>query len=216
MTWHEQEQAFQRLYGPWAPLDIQGARALMAGFDAPWWVVGGYAVEAFTGVVRHHEDIDITIFRRDLDRLRALVDGRLHVWSAGGGAIRPVNDDWPEPHGDAGQVWLREHALAPWVADVILQDVVDGRWVSRRNPEHVATLEEVTWVAADGVRYIAPEIALEHKARLRRPKDDADLDAAWPLLSTRQRRFVHDGARREDPPHPWLERLDEGSEPGTP
>ena len=177
---------------------------------------GGCAIEAFTGVVRPHEDIDVAIFRRDLDRLRAHVGHRLHLWSAGGGALRPVNDDWPEPHPGAGQVWLREHALAPWVADVILQEERDGRWLSRRNPDHLADLADVTWVAADGVRYVAPEIALEHKARLQRPKDDADLDAAWPLLSADQRRFVLDGTRREDPDHRWLTRLDEGGTPTTP
>lgn len=215
MTGHE-EQAFQRLYGQWAPLDIAGARHLMAGFGAPWWVVGGYAVEAFTGIARHHADIDITIFRRDLPRLRRLVEGRLDIWSAGSGALRPVNDDWPEPHEGAGQVWLRAHAGAPWVADVILQEDQDGRWLSRRNPDHVADLDAVTWVAPDGVRYIAPEIALEHKARLRRPKDEADLAAAWPLLSATQRRFVLDGARREAADHPWLTRLGDGEASGTP
>lgn len=201
-----EEERFQRLYGRWEALDVAGAHELMADFGRPWWIVGGYSIEAFTGVVRHHEDIDITVFRRDLPRLRELVDGRLHVWSAGGGALRPVNDDWPEPHEGAGQVWLRAHATAPWVADVILQDDQGGRWLSRRNPDHVADLDEVTWVADDGTRYIAPEIALEHKARLLRPKDDVDLEAAWPLLSGAQRAFVLAGARREDPDHPWLAR----------
>ena len=206
MTTYDEEQRFQRLYGRWEPLDVVGARALMADFGRPWWIVGGYAIEAFTGVTRHHEDIDITIFRSDLDRLREMVADRLHVWSAGGGALRPVDDDRPEPHEGAGQVWLREHAGAPWIADVILQDTRDGRWLSRRNSDHVADLDEVTWVADDRTRYLLPEIALEHKARLRRPKDDADLDAAWPLLSSHQRELVLAGARREDPDHPWLAR----------
>ncbi len=32
---------------------------MLAGLDAPWWVCGGSAVEAFTGVARRHDDIDI-------------------------------------------------------------------------------------------------------------------------------------------------------------
>ena len=31
-------------------------------------------------------------------------------------------------------------------------------------PDHVAPLDEVTWVAADGIRYLNPEIALLYKA----------------------------------------------------
>ena len=42
------------------------------------------------------------IWARDLPLLRAHVGDRHHVWSAGGGAIRPVNDDWPEPHEAGG------------------------------------------------------------------------------------------------------------------
>ena len=104
---------FERLYGAWEGLDPAGAQRLMAPFPGPWWVVGGWAIEAFTGVARAHEDIDVVIFRRDLPAFLDLVRGRYDVWSAGAGAIRPVNEDWPEPHADAGQVWLREHASRP-------------------------------------------------------------------------------------------------------
>jgi hypothetical protein len=27
----------------------------------PWWLVGGWAIEAFTGVLHEHEDIDLSI-----------------------------------------------------------------------------------------------------------------------------------------------------------
>ena len=37
-----------------------------------WWVVGGWAIEAFTGVARRHEDIDLVIWARDLPLLRAV------------------------------------------------------------------------------------------------------------------------------------------------
>ena len=40
-----EEQAFVGLYGPWASLDLDGAQAFFDGFDRPWWLVGGWAVE---------------------------------------------------------------------------------------------------------------------------------------------------------------------------
>ncbi len=195
---------FERLYGPWEGLGPAGAERLMAAFPGPWWVVGGWAIEAFTGVAREHEDIDVVIFRRDLPAFLDLVRGRYDAWSAGAGAIRPVNEDWPEPHADAGQLWLREHALAPWVLDCLLNEDRDGLWVSRRE-EWSAPLEEVTWVAADGIRYMRPEVVLQHKALQDRPKDRADLAAALPGLSSEQRAWLRDGVRRVyGADHPWL------------
>lgn len=133
-----------------------------------------------------------------------VVAGRLHLWSAGSGALRPVNDDWPEPHEGAGQVWLREHALAPWVIDCILQEDRDGLWLSRRDPENVGPLAEVTWIGDDGNRYLTPENALLHKAKLHREKDDADIAVTWPLLDRKAQIWLRDAVRRLHPGHAWL------------
>jgi hypothetical protein len=54
--------AFLDVYGEWDPLTPGELRDLMDGFPDPWWVAGGYAIEAFTGVARHHEDIDLVVF----------------------------------------------------------------------------------------------------------------------------------------------------------
>ena len=68
-------------------------------------------------------------------------------------------------------------------------------------------LEEATWVAADGIRYLNPEIVLLFKARLDRPKDDRDLDRTWPLLAPDRQAWLRDAVRRLDADHPWLRRL---------
>ncbi|CAB4730936.1 MAG: hypothetical protein F2667_13495 [Actinobacteria bacterium] len=218
MTPQEQaeEEAFRRLYGPWEPLLPDQVAGFLAEFDAPWWLVGGWSIEAFTGLARPHEDIDVVVFRRDLPRLRTAL-APLHLWSAGAGALRPLNDDWPDVHPDAGQVWVREHALAPWLADVILQDDDGaGRWVNKRWAEHVADLQDVTWVADDGIRYLLPEVALLHKARLDRPKDRRDLGATWPLLSLAQQDWLVAGVVATEPAdHPW-QVLASGSLPPAP
>lgn len=202
-----EQAAFERLWGEWRALDPAGLAAFMADYDREWWVVGGWAIDAFTGQHRPHEDIDAVIWLRDLPRFLELVGERHHVWSAGSGMIRPVNDQWPEPHPGSGQVWLRDHAKAPWFLDCLLAEDRDGLWVSRREDDHVVPLADVTWVADDGIRYMRPEVVLHHKARHGRTKDTADLEVAWPLLGAAEQAWLREAVRRERADHPWLERI---------
>lgn len=198
------ELHFQRVYGPVAPFSVDEAAAMLAGSGLTWWVVGGVALEAFTWVERHHEDIDLSIFRRDLPRLREHLSPFFHLWAAGPALLHLARDvQMPE---ESGQVWIRSHALAPWRGEFLLNPDVDGRWQSKRDPAFTAPLDEVTWLR-DGVRYLSPELVLSHKARTARPKDDADLDAAWPLLDDSQRAFLVDFLERIEPAHPWRARL---------
>ena len=71
-------------------------------------------------------------------------------------------------------------------------------------PDHVAPLEDVTWVADDGIRYLNPEIGLLFKAVQRRRKDDRDLDRCLPLLSADARAWLRDSVARLYPDHAWL------------
>ncbi|MFT4287407.1 nucleotidyltransferase domain-containing protein [Nocardioides sp.] len=200
------DEEFERLYGPWRPPSPVGVADLLGDFAGPWWIAGGWAIEARTGVRRPHEDVDVAIFWRDLPLLRTALAGRYHLWSAGSGALRPVNDDFPDLAPGAEQVWVREHARAPWLLDVLLTPDADGDWVNKRDPEHHAPLEEVTSVI-DGIRYLDLEIVLLFKARLARPKDDADLAAALPLLRPAEVRRLAETIARQAPDHPWLARL---------
>lgn len=202
----DEDPEFFRVYGPWHPFTLAEAREMFDPLRIPWWIAGGVAAEAFHGVAREHEDIDISMFRKDIPVLRAAVQGRFHMWSAGDGALRPVNDRFPEPAPNADQVWLREHALAPWRADVVLNADEDGSWVSRRDPDFSAPLDKVTW-ERDGVRYLRPEIVLSFKAKLARPKDEHDFAAIVPRLDSDARAFLADYLARCEPEHPWRARL---------
>ncbi len=211
LAWTEEERAeearFVRWYGAWQPLDPTGLRDFMAGFTRPWWIVGGWAIEAFTGAPREHEDVDLSILACHVPALRAHVGDRWHLWSNDGGTLRPLDDRHPEPLDVASQIWVRAAATAPWVIDLPLTPDRDGLWTNKRLPDHVAPVEEVTWVAPDGIRYLAPEIVLLYKASQRRPKDARDLERTWPLLDAEARAWLRDGVRRLYPEHPWLDRL---------
>lgn len=202
-----QEHAFLSLYGPWEPLDPAGAAHLLGGFSCPWWVVGGWAVEAFTGRPREHEDLDVSILTRDVSALRAHLGDSWHLWTNESGTLRPLTDRYPDVPAPDCQLWLRRHAQAPWVLDIPLTPDRDGLWTNKRRQGHVARVEDVTWVAPDGIRYLAAEIALQFKARSGRAKDERDLAVTWPLLDARQRAWLRDAVREQDPDHAWLPRL---------
>ncbi|MGH3386643.1 MAG: GNAT family N-acetyltransferase [Nocardioidaceae bacterium] len=208
-----EEQEFLRLYGPWQPWEVAEAVDALKGIDSPWWVAGGHAIEAFTGVGRPHDDIDVAMFVDDLPALRSHFAGRFDLWSAGGGALRPVTDRWPDLHEHAQQVWLREHAGAPWVADLVMSERRDGAWVFARDPDYAVPLGDATWVDDAGVRFLKPEIVLAYKAKLTRPKDDDDFAATWPLLDERARGWLRDVLTRLYPDHPWHHRMSAPAEP---
>ncbi len=177
---------FERIYGPQLSFTPEEARELLSGLEAPWWVAGGWAIEAFTGVSRQHEDIDLAVFRRDVDALRRHLEGDWHLWAASEQGLLYLAPDRLMPE-HSEQVWVREHALAPWRAELVLSPDADGRWQFKRDPSVVLPLEQAVWVR-DGVRYLRPELVLAHKVRTARPKDDADLAGS----ATAARR---DGAR---------------------
>jgi len=208
---HVEEAEFLRWYGPWEPLDPAGVAELMAGFPAPWWIVGGWSIEAFTGVPREHEDVDLTILACDAPLLRDHLAPHWCAWSNDSGMLRPLNDRFPELWSPDCQVWIRRDASSPWVADVPVTPDRDGLWTNKRWPEHVVPIEEATWVAGDGIRYGNPEIALHYKARSRRAKDEQDLELTWPLLSPDKQAWLLDAiSATEGPDHPWLGRLGVG------
>jgi hypothetical protein len=206
----DEDRAFMEVYGDWDPLTPAELNQLMAGFPEPWWVVGGHAMEAFTGVPRFHEDIDLVIFADHVPQLRAQLGRHFHLWSNHGGTFRIIDDDHPEPLHPRSQIWMRANARSPWRVDCPLNPSVDGRWQSKRDESLVLDLEEATWVAGDGVRYLNPELVLHYKATQRRAKDEVDLANAWPLMTPRQRSWLREAVAKLDPEHPWSARLADG------
>jgi hypothetical protein len=188
-------------------MDLGGVVGFMTGFGRPWWVVGGWAVDAFTGVPREHDDVDLSILACDVPALREHVGDRWHLWCLADGDMRPLTHRHPEVFHPASQLWVRKHGGAPWVIDLPLTPDRDGCWTNKFIPDHVAPLDDVTWVAGDGIRYLNPEIVLLFKARLRRTKDERDLARTWPLLTEQKQVWLREMIRSTDGDHPWLSRL---------
>ncbi len=194
-------------YGGWEPLDRDQVQAFFAGFDRPWWFVGGWTIESFTGVAREHEDADVSLLACDVPALREHVRGRWHLWSVSEESLRPLTDARPDLGAPDGQMWVRRDGSSPWVLDLPVTPDRDGHWTSKRMPEDVREVAEATRVGDDGLRYLRPEITLLFKARLDRTKDRLDRDLAWPLLDDDARRWLVETVRRIYPGHAWLPHL---------
>ncbi|GAA0605492.1 hypothetical protein GCM10010174_22820 [Kutzneria viridogrisea] len=199
------DEEFTRLYGPWEVVDPVAAAALCEGMDAPWWVAGGWAIEAYAAVQREHGDIDLGVFRRDLPTVLEHFTRTHHVWAAGSGALQPITKPEELPSW-ATQLWIREHAGGPWLLDLLLTEDREGDWVCRRDPTVVLPLDEATWVSG-GIRYLRPEFVLLFKAKRAQPHDEADLSATMPWLDAAGRHRCVDLIGRVHPGHPWLDML---------
>jgi len=202
--------AFYDVYGDWDPLTPAELADLMAGFPEALVDRRRHAMEAFTGVRRFHEDIDLVVFPDAVPALRTQLGGSFHLWCNHGGTFRILDDEHPEPLDPLCQIWMRENAKSPWRVDCILNPWRDRQLVSRHDDTLDAPLDDVTWVAADGIRYLNPR----SRCSSRPGSSDARTGSTSPtpgrLLSTEQRFWLRDAVHRTyGPDHSWAERLAE-------
>jgi len=124
--------------------------AELAGLPVPWWIAGGFAIDAFAGSGRRgHEDIDVGFFIDDQLAVEAHFaawemhyadpPGSLTPWPKGTRLPAHVHDIWARANSD--DAWRFQFMLNPGSAE---------RLVYRRNPTISWTFEEATWMS-DGV-----------------------------------------------------------------
>jgi len=210
-VWDKSE--LDRAYGPWRGNTPRDAAALFADYPGTWWIAGGWALEAFTGVRREHEDIDPSALSCELPLLRRHLAGVLDLWCAFSGALKPLLPD-EDPDGAAddvlpegcGQLWTRRSGSDPWEYDVLLAPGTPEEWIYKRDPSVRMPMADALWERA-GVRYVQPEIQLLYKAKGLRPKDQADFDVTLPFLDRPRRAWLRESLSRTIPGHPWLARL---------
>jgi hypothetical protein len=198
-----EDRDFYRWYGPWAPLTPPEVAARMAGLPARWWIVGGWAVDAFTGVAREHEDVDVAFLWKDLPAVHAQLSPELCIWSNLSGTLRPIRSP-DERLADARQLWVRRDGMSPWLMDLAMTPHDGDTWISPRDDRIRMPLDDATFAAPDGIRYLRPELVLFMKARMARLKDDRDLATMLPLLEPERRRWLAEAIELVHPGHRWL------------
>ena len=192
-----------RLYGPWLARTPRDAAELFAGYRGRWWIAGGWAIEAFTNRPRRHDDLDPSIPRLEWPAFRRHVSGRLDVWAADDGALRPLVGEDDSIPATCGNLWLRAGGADPWEYDVLLMEGTSTRWTYQRDARISLPLAEILWTR-DGLPYLRPEVQLLHKAPGLRPKDQTDFDACLPLLEPSPRAWLRWAVGTA---HPWLAHL---------
>ena len=205
---NDDDAAWERWYGPWTPLTPTGVADLLAGVTATWWIVGGWAIDAFTRRTRDHHDIDVAFRRDDLPAILAGLSPTVCVWSNASGTLRPLMTA-EELLPDCRQLWVRRDGASPWLMDLAMTTHDGGTWISPLDESIRVPLEDALFTADDGLRYLRPEIVLTFKVRHHRPQDERDFEAVLPLLDDARRRWLLDAIARERPDDPWLARLGE-------
>ncbi|MCO5224736.1 MAG: hypothetical protein M9953_05315 [Thermomicrobiales bacterium] len=194
-----------RLYGPWKHNTPADAALLLMDYPGQWWIAGGWAIEAFTGISRVHDDLDIGIPRTDVPLLCSFLHQKMDVWAATG-SLTPMTEVGPELPEDCDNLWLRPSGAEPWEYDVLLDDADTVTWTCKRDPSITRPLADVLW-QQDGVTFLRPEVQLLLKAKRARPKDTLDFEACLPALDGESMSWLADALRQVHPDHPWLHKL---------
>ena len=194
--------AFQELYGPWRPWSPAEVLRRFRDAPFPWWVAGGWAAEAGGAAPRAHEDTDVAVLERDLPAVRDWLSDH-HLWEAHDGALRPLRPGAALGPGRQ-QLWVRRNATSPWVVDLLLTPADGETWIFKRNDTIRLPLENLGWVAPDGVRYLRPEVVLLFKAKLCRPKDEVDFRSLVARLDDGARGWLREAVALAHPGHAWL------------
>ena len=204
----DEDRDFYRWYGPWRPYTPRAIQRVMRGANIRWWIVGGWAVDAFTGVPREHEDIDVSFFRQDLPRLLEHLAPRYCVWSNFSGTLRPMRKPEDLMEGSR-QLWVRHDGYGPWLFDLAMNPHDGDTWISARHPEQVRMpIGEAVYVGADGITYLQPEIVLWMKAHRDRSIDQRDIAELLPRLKPEQIDWLRRTLEQTHPGHRWLRLLD--------
>lgn len=190
----------------WRSLSLEDVARRLDGVEVRWAFAAGWALDLFRGSTsREHEDVEIAIPAAGFAAIRTAFAGyEFDVVGAG--------QRWPLSDGAAfdfmHQTWLRDPAIGAYVLDVFREPHDGDTWICRRDPTIRRPYSEVVRRTEVGLPYVAPEIVLLFKARLVRPKDEADFDGTLPLLDAPSRRWLRSALERVHPGHAWLARIE--------
>lgn len=183
---------------------LREVREIMKGFEKPWFICGGWAIDLALGKkTRDHDDIDIGIFREDQINLRHYLSSWkwFKLVRVERGAMNLDKDEYIE---------LPIHELraekGTYALEILLNESDGNSWMYRRSPNVKFPKENLIryW---SGIPFWAPEVSLLYKSSETRDKDRQDFEATLPHLALESRWWLKDALQRSVPAHDWIKRL---------
>ena len=162
-------------------------KSLMAHFNKPWFVAGGWAIDLFIGrETRRHQDLDIAIFRKDQFHLRDY----LHEWKF----QKVYNGEFFTWEKEFLELPIHQlNAINPANGaqlEILLNEASNKEWRFRRDLSITLPLS-YTWSVSDsGIPYLNPVIVLLYKAKTTRAKDHQDFLAVKDTLDAEQKKMA--------------------------
>ena len=191
----------------WRP---EEATRRLAGVRAPWYVAAGWAIDLFLGGThREHEDLEIAIPAHALDEFVEALPGLevVVVGTPAQGLVTPL-EHARDALADTHQTWVREPEMGLWRLDMFREPSEGETWICRRDDRIRLPFSDTILRTDDGIPYGRPEIVLLYKAKhAHRDKDQADFEAAAPLLGADRRRWLADAIELVHPGHAWVAQL---------
>jgi len=187
------------------PEPVERVAGLMRAFQGSWFLIGGWAVDAWLGrQSREHADVDIGLFRDEEQALFEFLCG----WHLVAHDTPDASHDDPW---DGGQLRFPAHIHArhpDWPEIDFNFNERSGRRLSiSRDPQISFDIDDAVRVSPWGLPTLVPEVIIWFKAKDVRPRDGLDTDALLPLLDGNQRDWLASTLARVTPDHPWLARL---------
>ena len=191
----------------WEPVTPVQMGQILASFNRPWWIAGGWAVDMFLGrETRRHDDLDVAVLRDDQLALYQY----LRDWELRYATPDHALNDWdgqrldPPIHG----IWARRsrEATALWTCEFLLNEHRGESWIFRRNDAISRPLDEVG-AESGGIPYLRPEIVLLYKSSESSPKNDSDFKLTRKQLDQDQVHWLRNALETCNAMHPWIPRL---------
>ena len=194
MRWDDAE------WDAWRPEEVA---ARLAGIRVPWYVAAGWAIDLFLGKQRReHEDLELGVPAARFAEVAAAL-GPLDFHIVTRGRVEPLSEAAALLE-TAHQTWGLDRSANVWRVDLFREPSTGGEWVSRRNSSIHLPYDELIEHTPDGIPYARPEVVLLFKAKDARPKDESDLAAVLPHLSSERRRLLAGWISLVHPGHFWL------------
>jgi hypothetical protein len=105
------------------------------------------------------------------------------------------------------------HATSPdggLKIEILLNEVIDGTWVFRRNPVVMYPAEKLIRNTEQHIPILSPEIVLLYKAKIDKPEDEADILNTLTKLGLPEREWLKKAIQSSHGRHRWLALLENG------